>query len=192
MISRVRFCDENLNEVEIGVGYQIDLYSIKSKRPDGGIVREFLPGPVSHVKWEDNNIEIEVEGISFAYPSVCLNYVIALSNETDGPFSKTNKVVIFNSKGAVHKRLDIPPLICERIVDRLKFLKVPNPPLKWAQEEGGLIFSGVKWEKNQKGVIVNALTIFLEQGTIEVRELAVEQGEFGECLHSSLAHYAKR
>ena len=131
---------------------------------------------------------VSVQGL----PSVELNSVIAVYSGMSGAFPPPNNAVIYNLDGSIRKVLEMPSFISELIRKRLTFLNEPNPPLSWAKyEEGGLCFGGFAWREKSNRVVVNSISLEMERGSYEIRELNVEQGTFGECLQSGLTMYAK-
>ena len=100
--------------------------------------------------------------------------------------SQTNSKILFNTL-VRNKVLDMPELLSPIITKRLKYLSLPNPPIKWSTNEGGLKFDGFMWKRNKSGELVDAISILFDREIWESRILNVKLGKIGECLDYGIA-----
>lgn len=182
----------NINGVKVPVSFENhpDIF----KDIDSKIYNQLHDGSRKGVNWIYNEKEISLfdnEVSIQGFPTTDMNYVVAVYLGVDGEFKPPQNAVIYNMDGSVHKILEIPPFISDKLCKRLSFLEQENPPLPWATNEGGLFFGGFGWIKKDDGKVVNFISIVMERESFEQRELNPQTGIFGGCLGSGLAMYAK-
>lgn len=185
----VEFNDDGI-EVPYNLTYPLSKMDISKE-----LYLKFINSPSKQgIAWlnDGKDIRIKDENTSIqGFPTVDLKYVVAVYLGLDGEFKPPRNAVIYHADGNVHKILEIPPFISEKLIKRLKFLKQDNPPLSWAEYEGELFFGGFGWNKKDDGEIVNFISVVMERDSYEQRELDPQTGTFGVCLGSGLAQYAR-
>jgi hypothetical protein len=117
-----------------------------------------------------------------AYPSINLQYIIAIYKGLEGKYKPPTNAVVYNADGSVYKILKMPILESENILKKIAFNNDSNPPLEASPYEGGLFFSNFDWWKNDQGEIINRIQIIYDSDWIEWRELDLKTGEVGRYL----------
>ena len=139
----------------------------------------------SGIQWESKGLTVTLlnDKSIIGYPSIDLNYVIAIYFGKDEEFFPPHNAVIYNADGSIHKVLQVPALKSDFLLNRIRFNKDNNPALEIAQFEGGIYFSQFSWKKHNNK-IVNAIDICYDREYYESQILNPETGEFGDCLFS--------
>ena len=156
-------------EAFVDVGSSESLYK-RGQLQD--IVNEVLNTYNTGIVWIYRGKEIKLiklTGRVEGYPSVDLNYVIAIYFE-DTEFKAPNNAVIYNADGTIHKRLEMPKLISER----------------GEKYQYGSCFEDIMWRKNKEGKLITTISISFDRYSFEVRELNPETGVIGDLLFDAI------
>lgn len=178
MISQVKFFDDLGNEITIGVGFKIDVFPIRMIRKDGGVIRNYLPGKTSGIKWLANDQEVVKSRCLFGYPSINLKYMIAIYPIKDVAYSSPNNAVIYTAGGHVHKVLSPSAFVSGLLTSRVE----ENPPKPYMPDS--LFFDNVGWRQSKNGEILTYIRIVYNREWFEDRILDPESGEIGGCVSS--------
>lgn len=160
--------------IPISLGYRLSIF----EKVEDNLANKFVNSSSSQiVKWINIKKEIQIRRSFFAYPSVDMNYVIAIYSEIDLEYPSPNNAVIYNADGSLHKILTPPKLISKLAIERLG---ENNPPQSYAPDS--LFFNHVKWDKDSKGDLITSVWIGYHREWHENRVLNPVTGEFGECI----------
>jgi hypothetical protein len=178
-----------------GLRIPIELSYPITKSASSESILSFINNPSKKgIGWINNGKEIVIkdDDISiYGLPKVGLDFVVAIYSGRTGEYPPPNNAVVYNPDGSVKHRLMFPPFISEMLVRRINFLKQENPPFSWASDNEGLRFAGFGWRKNNSNEIIDSMSLQLENGSYEIRQVNVATNQFGECLGSALAMCAK-
>ncbi|MFN6087996.1 MAG: hypothetical protein ACK47E_04540 [Cyclobacteriaceae bacterium] len=173
--------------IPISIEYPINL----EERATKDKVDKYVNGRSNYgISWEHNGSKIVLKDSSGSikgFPSTDLNFIITIHHGSESKYQPPNNAVIYNLDGTVYKVLDMPELLSPIITKRLKYLSLPNPPIKWSTNEGGLKFDGFMWKRNKSGELVDAISILFDREIWESRILNVKLGKIGECLDYGIA-----
>ncbi|WP_018478722.1 hypothetical protein [Pontibacter roseus] len=178
MISQLKFFDDLGNDLLIGIGYNTDIFPIKEIRKDGVIIRNYLEGKTSGIKWLSGNQEVIKSRCFFGYPSVDLNYIIAIYSIEDSEFPSPNNAVVYTANGMLHKVLSPPEFASRHLVSNLK--EIPTESFT----PDSVFFDQVRWRQNREGEIATTVRFIYNRDWFEERILDPETGELGECISS--------
>ncbi len=158
--------------------------------------------------WMNKGKRIEIIATSpcyiKAYPSVDLNYIIAIYSNSS-VFEEPMNAVVYNADGSIRKILDFPGFISNAVSKRMTYLtKNYASPLFYPNKEARLQFRDVgccrKSLLRQNNLspcdeFVNWIDISFQDGncdfTGETRIFNAETCEFEDCLDWNLARYAR-
>ena len=178
MISQVKFFDDLGNDLLIGIGYKTDIFPIKEIRKDGGIIRNYLEGKTSGIKWLSDNQEIVKSRCSFGYPSVDLKYIIAIYPIEDAEYPSPNNAVVYTANGMLHKVIRLPAFALGQLSSNPK----ENPPESFTPDSA--FFDQVRWRQDREGEIATTVRVIYNREWFEERILDPETGELRECINS--------
>ena len=168
--------------IPIVIKYPIDL----EERATKDKVDRYNNGRSNYgISWVHNGGKIILQDSSGSikgFPSTDLNFVVALHQASESRYHPPNNAVVYNLDGTVHKVLEMPELLSPLIIDRLKNLGLPNPPIEWSNSEDGLKFDGFMWERNKSGELVDVISILCDRDMWESRIMNVKSGKIGECI----------
>jgi len=173
-----QFNDEGM-VIPLKIGYRVNMFDNVSKQQYAAYINSPSKQSVSWV-YHGRKIILQDQNSSItAYPSVDLQYVIAIYKGLESENKPPCNAVIYKADGTLHTVLKIPVLQSENILKRISFNKDSNPPFESSSFEGGLLFDNYDWWKNEQGIIIDRVRIIYDRDWIEWRQLNVKTGEIG-------------
>lgn len=137
-------------------------------------IENILNGDCHGVKWSVDTGEIitlfEKDVKIMAYPSPCMNYIVAIYDGNSKRFPPPNNAVVYNLDGSIHKVITTP------------LLTIPD---KNALKKGHS-FETVFWDRNKENKLALCISVMEDEHSwvdwYQDIEFDAETGEFGDSL----------
>ncbi|AYN68141.1 hypothetical protein D1013_12535 [Euzebyella marina] len=171
---------------QIHVGYNMPIYPVYDIDFTEKSYKNLILRGKINLLWRHKNDWIRVsssENVT-GYPSVDQQKIVSIYHGVNSKFTSPNNAVIYNLDGSIHRVIEVPVLLSENMIRRIKLNKDSNPPIESAEYEGGLHFGGFDWGKDDNGNLINRIEIIYDRDWIEWREINAETGEITKLLGS--------
>ncbi|WP_269221581.1 hypothetical protein [Flavobacterium sp. IMCC34518] len=188
MIQEFKIFNRSGIVIPVDIEYPMDVYK-NTNNPENSI---FFDGSSKGVSWlyNGNRIIIKDDNVDiFAYPSIDQNYIIAIYQGLNGEYKPPCNAVVFNLDGSIHKILEIPPFVSERLLKQVEIEQDTNPPIKWLNNIHTPMFKSFGWDKDKNGNLFNYISYQYLQDFGEGRELNPITGEIGSLVDDWHTYY---
>lgn len=195
MLKRIVKFNQQAMVIPMAIGYDIDMFSLVSEKEALEYINTYSKESFS---WEfsDEKIIIQDDNVSVqGYPSVDKNYMIVIYEGENNQFPMPNNAVVYNLDGSIHRVLKIPNLLSPKILEKIEEEKHSNPPIedtRYGHYGQGLQFAGFSWHKDEKGDLVNTISIKYAGEYGEWRIFNPKTGEFGKLTSDWYQSYGWR